>query len=206
MKKFGVKKYAFTLAETLIALTIIGVCAAMVIPSLKNLNEHTMNTENEVMAKKTITNFSNATSQILMNSSKTRKMDGVYKMDSTTDLCTDANCMFNLYGKYLSIVKQPAATDIKNAASLPGTVHGVLADGVIFGLTFDSDCELSLTNVKPLPGAEDISASKLCGYIYFDTNGTKGPNATNRDRFVMPIYKTGIKIKSVQKAEQEETT
>ena len=46
------KKHAFTLAETLLTLAIIGICAAMTVPSIKNLTNSTREQEADVMAKK----------------------------------------------------------------------------------------------------------------------------------------------------------
>ncbi len=201
MKKCGFKyglKGGFTLAETLIALTIIGICAAMTIPTLQNLNSTTSQTEISVLAKKTITNFSDATAQILMNHSKTRKMSGIYKLGSTTTICSDESCLFDLYGKYVNIAKEINKADIPENTNFAGTKFGVLSNGVIFGLTYDNTCKTTRDSMVSLPEGALTKGENLCGYIYYDANGKKGPNVDGKDRFTIPIFKTGIKLLSAK--------
>ncbi len=188
------KKHAFTLAETLLTLAIIGICAAMTIPSIKNLTNGTREMEADVMAKKIITNFSGATSQILMTKSKTRRMNDIG--------CDNATDLFNMYGKFLQISAVMNKSDIPNGFN--GTVIGRLADGSIFGLDYDKTCSTAKTGLIVLPGksgstpapAVTADTSKACGIIYFDTNGIKGPNTDGIDRFAVPIYKSGVRIPS----------
>ena len=189
------KKHAFTLAETLLTLAIIGICAAMTVPSIKNLTNSTREQEADVMSKKIITNFSGASSQILMTQSKTRRMNDIG--------CNDATDLFNLYGKFLQISAVMDKSDIPNGFN--GDVVGRLADSSIFGLEYDKACNISKTGLTVLPGKSGsnatspvvINATKACGIIYFDTNGVKGPNTDGIDRFAVPIFKSGVKIPSV---------
>jgi len=67
------KKYGFTLAETLITLAIIGICAAMLITTIKNINPNEKS--NIVMARKIVGNFTEATKQVLLFNSKTKKIN-----------------------------------------------------------------------------------------------------------------------------------
>ncbi len=197
MKKYDLKRYGFTLAETLITLAIIGICAAMIIPSLQNVNKNTSETEISVRAQKTLTAFTNAASQIIMNNTKTKKLDNIYLEDGTT-ICSNTTCFFNLLGKYVQITKETVKENIEDGNNFPGAKYGVLSDGTIFGLTFTGGkCESSLKSAVSLPGSEPVDFKNLCGYIYYDANGPKKPNVIGKDRFVIPIYKTGIKLKSV---------
>ncbi len=74
MKKQA-KKHGFTLAETLITLAIIGVCAAMLITTIKNINPN--EASNLVMARKAVGTFTEATRQVLLFNSQTKKMDNL---------------------------------------------------------------------------------------------------------------------------------
>ncbi len=71
MKKTSKKAWRFTLAETLITLAIIGVCAAMLITTIKNINPN--EASNLVMARKAVGTFTEATRQVLLFNSQTKR-------------------------------------------------------------------------------------------------------------------------------------
>ena len=86
-------RQAFTLAEVLITLTIIGIIAAMTIPSLITSIDLDRK-QAEAVIKKTFTTFNDATKQIVMLETTSHTMGDVG--------CADSNCIRDLYGKYVA--------------------------------------------------------------------------------------------------------
>lgn len=196
------KKSGFTLAETLLTLAIIGVCAAMLITSIKNLR--TDDLSNDIMAKKALSSFSDAVKQVILHNTENNKMDKLVTIstDPSTGAavetaCESAACLMDIFGKYLHISK--TFTDSTLAPTgLTGTVYGIMGDGLIFGLTYNKACNISQA-VYPMPAPSDgaitsITTKNACGIIYYDVNGSKGPNAIGIDQLSIPIKKSGIKI------------
>lgn len=189
MKKNCLKREssAFTLAEVLITLGIIGVVAAMTIPTLMN---NIQDMQFKSAWKKEYSTLSQATTQ--------------YLQDNSTFL--GATNYSNLLSPYLKVVKYcpthastegcwvPSGSDfyLKTAwgykrAAIPdnsanpdlGAQHGlILADGTTVS-TFDvwnASCNLG--------GA--------CGWIVVDVNGFKAPNTVGRDVFGVWVLKDKI--------------
>lgn len=183
MYKYGVERFVnkskggkmknrlgFTLAEVLITLVIIGVIAAMTIPSLlQNTNQQ----EYISAAKKAVSALNQA---ITLNYA----LDGEDAGDSTSSLYT----MFN---KRLSI-----ATTISNTEGAP---HFVTADGIEYTFSTAVACGETGRNVT---SSSAVTGSSACATITIDVNANKGPNkltsGTNsskgqiRDQFVAYLY------------------
>ncbi len=195
------KKYGFTLAETLITLAIIGVCAAMLITTIKNINPNEKS--NIVMARKAVGNFAEATKQVLLFNSSTKKMDSLNCGTSTDDdddatKQANAKCVMDLYSKYLQVVKKKSS----DSTGLGGQYYGELIDGLLFGIEYDSRCALKEgETIQILPPDEGVTSevivSGACAIIYYDVNGTRDPNIVGKDRFSIPVRKTGVKIQAV---------
>lgn len=204
MKKQA-KKQGFTLAETLITLAIIGVCAAMLITSIKNVNPNEIS--NLVMARKVVGNFSEATKQVLLFNSRTKKMDNLTYNGTA---CNGGQCITQLYGKYLQVTK----ISTSNPTGLGGTgsggsgncTHvGELVDGALFCIQYNRNCNIADgTTVQVLPPDEgtisEVVVSGACAMIYYDVNGAKGPNKVGTDRFVIPVRKAGVKFSATTTA------
>lgn len=195
-------KQGFTLAEVLITLTIIGVIAAITIPTLfasVDLDKK----QAEATIKKTYTAFNDATKQIVMLETTSHTMGSVG--------CSDSNCIRDLYGKYLSYVKtcnsdaQDNCLDGAPKTSEGGTIDftskslAVLADGTLVGFSYDNTCQ---TTVESVISYEETPANitKSCATIAVDTNGSKNPNATGKDRYQFAIGKLGVKFKAATAA------
>lgn len=196
--KIGSFKLAFTIAEILIVLGIVGIVAEMVIPDLI-VNIQTQQTI--VALKESYSVFSQAL--------KMSEIDNG-KVDSWA--CTDASCYFNRLTPYLSISKNCGVTvgqgcfpkgyvypRISGGGQFafddePGYPRAALADGMPFMIEFNhASCGASVTTN---PG--NLALNNVCAGIYVDVNGTKPPNVCGRDMFSFWITKYGIIPKGMQ--------
>lgn len=168
-------KKGFTLAEVLITLVIIGVIAAMTIPTLMN---STNNQEFRVGLKKAISALNQAVS---LN----------YALEGTQigaeNLSSSQNIVDNLFKKRMSVI----------TTATSGTAFGVGSTGI----TATDNQNVFYTAdgaryaVSYAAGAYDPVADQMYyGLILIDVNGEKGPNTvcTNAqqptDTYVATIY------------------
>ncbi len=173
-------KNAFTLAEILITLVIIGVIAAMTIPAIINeINE----LEYKNMWKKDFSTLNQAVSYLKIN------------YTSLKGVCTswDNTCFVNKLTPKLNTIKicskgntigncwhaNDGSTKMLNGDSIswwPTDSSGmILSDGSFISLTYtSSDCNYTALTTTILP---------ICGYAYIDVNGLKKPNILGKDIF-----------------------
>lgn len=168
-------KKGFTLAEVLITLVIIGVIAAMTIPTLMN---STNNQEFRVGLKKAISALNQAMS---LN----------YALEGTQigaeNLSSSQNIVDNLFKKRMSVI----------TTATSGTAFGVASTGI----TATDNQNVFYTAdgaryaVSYAAGAYDPVADQMYyGLILIDVNGEKGPNTvcTNAqqptDTYVATMY------------------
>lgn len=175
------KRAGFTLAEVLITLGIIGVVAAITIPSLiNNANEAEYNTS----AKKIYSELSQALLAII--SLNGGENIGTNPGDVTNPLLRDdfATVMnFVKKGTEYDLVPSYTYTLYKSNTVLYGPVSsgslraaGITASGVYLLIRNQSAC-------IPAGTVSD------CGYIIVDTNGTKKPNMMGKDVLRFTIAK-----------------
>lgn len=168
-------KKGFTLAEVLITLVIIGVIAAMTIPTLMN---STNNQEFRVGLKKAISTLNQAMS---LN----------YALEGTQigaeNLSSSQNIVDNLFKKRMSVI----------TTATSGTAFGVGSTGI--SATDNQNVFYTADGaryaVSYAAGAYDPVADQMYyGLILIDVNGEKGPNTvcTNAqqptDTYVATIY------------------
>lgn len=175
MKKFK-RNSGFTLAEVLITLAVIGVVAALTIPSvIKNYN----NTQTLTQLKKTFSGLKRVHEQILFeNGGNDPYFDlGTYDATNIGKYCDE-----NWATKLKSVKKCSSATACGYKSDTPYVLAGtsnapagfaigeydcgyVLGDGTVFNLRYgDSN-------------------------IVIDLNGLKGPNKLGRDVFLFSLTK-----------------
>ena len=188
------KKNAFTMAEAVLVMTILGIIATIMITTLKpaEFKEKGL----AVLAKKVLGEIDTATTQILLNNSSTGTMANIYQANTSTLFNTNATSTTNsnhlgvLYKKYLTATRKPC-----NNATNCGGCNGYnnkfyLKDGVCVGIT-----------VGPVANAatwfpEEASATTMNttnGVIFFDVNGLQEPNTAGKDQFLLPLGEEGIK-------------
>ena len=178
-------KMGFTLAEVLITLVIIGIIAAMTIPTLMN---NTNKQEYVSRLKKAYSTLSQVTNRIIAEQGNPRGDIGGW---ATTSLA-----VYEMYKKYLSKVKDCntstgcMASEYKRMNNQTVSYDDassrrfVLADGtsVLFHSGhFSNSCEY-----------ESFGSSNVCQIIAVDINGKKGPNALGTDAFAFAIKEYGL--------------
>lgn len=185
-------KSAFTLAEVLITLGIIGVIAAITIPALLNTTD-----EKDIVVgtKKAYSLFSNA-----FNSAENE--NGPVASWG----CTDNACYFNKLTPYLKITQNcgtaagqgcfpksvvynkisgPAQFDADNNTTYP---KAKLNDGMSFTTEFrNASCSGTYT-----ANTDNLALNHVCAAVYVDVNGNNGPNVCGKDFFPFWITSQGI--------------
>lgn len=178
-------KKAFTLAEVLITLSIIGVVAAMTIPSLM---QSTQDAELKSAWKTAYSELANVTNQIANENGGNLK-----------GLCSDNdhNCFRDFYKSHMKVIKscdsgqnsgkcwQPSGAFWALDGSTPsvGIFSGlVLAKGTFINFYYSSS------------NCDDPGWSfPRCGRIDVDINGFKGPNKYGKDIFPIHVISSGLK-------------
>lgn len=186
MKIINKKHSAFTLAEVLITLGIIGIIAAMTIPTLM---QKTQDAEFKTAWKKEFSVFSQANLNLVNENAGTLK-----------GLCenNDGVCIRDNYAKYLKVIKTCDGSNIDGNCwpaswtrlngdapwSTPASAAGVvLSDGAFAVFSWlDKSCSYVDTGEMP-----------VCGGISIDVNGVKKPNKIGKDIFSVHILSITIK-------------
>lgn len=191
MKIFNRNMTAFTLAEVLITLGIIGVIASLTVPSLLQGTEEKATV---TAVKKTYSTLSNA----YKLAEKDEGTPDNWGMDA------DYTLMLGKLKPYLNVSKDclngstgcfPAGVTYKHLAASSGdegfTYDSVgypklkLADGtLLYGVFDNGDC-------TGAPGSSPALQS-VCGYYIVDVNGYKNPNQWGKDTFFFFLTKFGI--------------
>lgn len=187
-------KRAFTLAEVLITLVIIGVIAAFTIPIfIQGQQERATVTA----LKKTYTTLSTAFSLAVEANGPPRTWDLKVYPD-------DFGKIINIIKPYLSITKDcsdgtkgcfPAGVTYKFLGSAMGgeaiydnnttAPRLILADGtLLLGWVDSADCKFSF--------GDSIGLQNICGVYQVDINGFKGPNQHGKDLFRFWITQYGL--------------
>jgi len=166
----------FTLAEILITLTVIGVVAALTIPTLlQNTNQA------ELIAawKKTFGDIAQARLSILAQDSTLDFGDTIYSVDMKNDFANKLNYIKSCNG----------GGEIVNCWKHTGTVKtltGNAASDMFQGVSHIMG-SLILNNGVYLAFYRDSSTQ---GWITADVNGAKPPNTLGKDIFVTRITNT----------------
>ena len=183
--------YGFTLAEVLITLVIIGIIAAMTIPTLMN---NTNNHEYVSKLKKTYSTLSQATKLLISENGPVsgwgltndetgyqKLMDMYGKVLQRAKICNGSGCFSSdMYTNLDGTDYKRLDTDTR-WASLP---KFILSDGtlVMFDSSMSPDCTGSFGGVK------------FCVEIFVDINGKKKPNRWGRDLFEFLVTDNGLAL------------
>ena len=180
-KKFS----AFTLAEVLIALTIIGVAAALTVPALI---QRTQKQEYVSALQKVYSTLSQATNMIIAENGSPKGDEG---------WADSSDHVYQLYKKYLNNVKEcgseagcshrlklkSGAADPTNWETYTDAKKLILSDGVQLAFYY--------ADAGKCDKNEDGTLN-ICAKIGVDLNGEKGPNQWGRDYFRFVIKEDGL--------------
>lgn len=184
------KKRAFTLAEVLITLAIIGVVAALTMPTLIN----------SINKKHWITGYKKAYSELsqvhqLLNS----EAGGLY-MSECRDF--DDACLRNLFAEKLKVIESCNATTPnkcqENSTFLNGAVIGL--SNLNINASWPTIVTTSGYSVKfrfHISDCSEYSQNYLgrlttCGWMQIDVNALKKPNVAGKDIYFVHIYKNKL--------------
>jgi type II secretory pathway pseudopilin PulG len=179
---------AFTLAEVLITLLIIGVVSSLVIPALIN---DTQKQEYVVALQKSYAELSQATKLLIVENGGDLSYSVFGHGVSSHDL--------NEFANKLSVTKRCYGTTgcwhSDPIKWLNGTYSGYDPDGGYNNAILNNGITISVAeygaSCTTSRGTGPLESS-VCGYMIVDVNGTKGPNTFGRDEYMFWITKTGL--------------
>lgn len=187
----------FTLSEVLLVLSVIGVVAALTIPTLIN---NISKDQYVSKLKKNYSVFSQAFNMLLADNGGdispvfTNADTGANAMNAFAsklnvikNCASGTGCWYDTSQKFLNGSQNSAAFD-SSIASNYGKV--ILADGTELVLNDFAGVCISDNGDGPLD-------SKVCGTVALDVNGNSPPNTRGRDFFIFWITTTGVYPKGI---------
>ena len=195
------KQKAFTMAEAILVMTILGIIATILITTIKPANFKQK--AYKVLAKKVLSQIDTATTQIQLNDTKLGNFK--YIIDPDTKAVYDYNekvvhlnqeyavVLTKLYKKYLTTLRTPC--DNRELCRCAPQMQGNILSGQGFILK-DGSCVGFIVypaQYTIFPGEKELKpVTKDAVYIMFDVNNTKEPNKEGEDIFIVPFGIDGI--------------
>ena len=185
----GENRTAFTLAEVLITLAIIGVVAAMTIPTLiTNYNEKVFKERHEIASIKLteVTRQMNINDDLAPHSSTEAFVNSLSKYFKLGNVCNSDNltkCFAEEITKSTGEVVE--VENLKNSSNL-GKNYNIpnysftTMDGISYLMTFDPSCE------APDKYNSQLSTTVCLSYIV-DVNSSKSPNKIGEDILLVNV-------------------
>ena len=177
-------KAAFTLAEVLITLAIIGVVAAITIPSLvKNYNEKAWGTAKDVFEKRleVATRQMNTEEKLAGYSSTMDFVNELKKKIKITNICDSDNLGKCFESKILTADGEEVdAANLKTSALLAKENWGTETVGVQFANGINALLAYN-PQTDQQPFNNQFSATEASMAILYDVSGHKNPNTIGKD-------------------------
>lgn len=200
---FSKKIIAFTLAEVLLTLTIIGVIAAMTIPTLKESSDRAANLS---LLQKAYSTSANAFSQLQAENGSPlfwKMQDGgrVFVDGSSANISKFLKQKMNVAAETNVIPSDYKIKSLKGTGADSFTIDDTkvkikdnadafqTADGMLW---FPSNTYAGCKYSKDVANSAKKTTVYLCGLLMVDTNGPKKPNRMGLDVFVFDITTDGI--------------
>ena len=190
-KKTTLKYKAFTMAEAVLVMTILGIIATVMITTIKPARFKEQGYK--VLAKSVYASIDTAVTQILVDKAPFNKLDQVYKSGSSTDLFNMHESNSSQNEEFIKLLKDYMATargNIPNVCNKTGYSSILLKNGACIGVIAGTTSEKIETWI---PGEESSSSMYLSyGNIFVDINGDDEPNVLGKDQFNIPLNVNGI--------------
>jgi len=206
-----VRRYAFTMAEILLSLTIIGVVAAITLPSLTgNINERTWNTQRKALYARisqaislmpalngygigeTLDETRNNAAEIFISSGLSRvlKINNVCSFDKLADcgISSQYTTMDAQIKDFPTTLLELNDTNIVAYEIKDPYLKAVgfeTQNGESIALFYNPYCLLKSEET------DDFVQPRICANFIYDLNGSKGPNTVGKDiGFISALYPT----------------
>lgn len=201
------KKIAFTLAEVLIVLCVIGIIATVLLANIKT--DSYQQKANVSMARKIVSNFQNASLSII-EAEKDNCPMGAFILEVTRDnkifglidetkADADIEDVLDLYGKYLKFEQQGLKFCDNTTYCSDNSILGAKFGKAYVGIKMTTDLPTCPNYKIPDPNAksgDDIEETEGKGEcwatLYIDTNGQEGPNVYGEDVYLFGMDATGV--------------
>lgn len=194
-KSINLKKYAFTVAESLTSLLIIGII--VIVTLCTTLNFDTRKEKNYVTLTKIFYGTLNSALQsVLINN--TKNVDIRNLNDINNDGIINGEDLRDTFLKYLNGQKIKCSIKTQNkrlneyfenssCANITGKISA--------GFYLDTDCEETISDVKEYAALKDYSVRSVnnaCGYIIYSANNLE-ENIIGKDTFIVALGKRSFK-------------
>ena len=194
MKKLRGFKRGFTLAETMITLTIIGVLAAIIIPVVsQNINDKAFTDSKSIFSKKLTEAMSQMRTADKMSGYSTNQefldeFQNYMRANRTCDLANLTDCfastIYAADGEEVDVVARlKTGKDFGKDSNTNDLVGAVFANGTTAVIAYDPAC----VQQSPFETADPTS----CLSILYDINGRQKPNKAGRDIMMYHVDKLG---------------
>lgn len=187
------KKIAFTLAEVLITLGIIGIVAALTLPTL-------LNKQNEKSTISKLKKFQTTMNQALLFSKEDNGTPDLWGLDESQNITEptlsnklipylkilkdcelEGRCFYN---KEIKFLNGASWTNLFNPTGW-GQSTLVLQDGTMVAMNvISADCSANRGTTRDL--------QNVCAFLYIDTNGAAPPNTFGKDFFSFYLTKYSV--------------
>ena len=206
------RRIAFTMAEILLSLTIIGVVAAITLPSLTgNINERTWNTQRKALYSRmsqavalmpSMNQYSDGENFLANGLSKVLKINNICDNEHLGD-CGLPDKIINTKASKIDLPKDIKTLNAKNVSfsystdAFVGSYSFENVNAVAFE-TANGESVLAFYNraCRPLEYMQTearngnkwyYATEKVCANFVYDLNGKKGPNTIGKDMGVISI-------------------
>lgn len=197
------KKTAFTLAEVLVTLGIIGVISAMTLPTLVKNHQRTV----FVTQLQKVYNELSQAAEKMMNDN-----NAVSLVETRFNNQNNANAAKDFLNTYFKVVQECTSSRTPCLASEYTNMDGTAFDRWAFDVSNSSPCvSIASGAAICIEGGVDFGDEyedgkyTWHGYtrIYVDVNGSQGPNIVGRDLFYMELYSDGKITESYESNPEE---
>lgn len=211
------KKIAFTLAEVLITLTVIGIVAAITIPSLmSNIDERAWKTQkkalqtritNAVLDMPKISGFGEFKTETIDGQSVTTDtaaeaflVDGLSKVYKMDNICTSKNIRScGIPEQYVNAAGVKTDFPIKASYTKATSVAAFQTpNGESIAVFYNPDCSTYEEISDFVSGIGSYASKTLvraCVNFVYDLNGLKSPNKLGKDMGIMTVlYRPDLRV------------